>query len=328
MKQFAFGLLLGLPALLLGGLVLLPMEARGGQGRNSTILLSVGQYHKAPDPMLVRDKKTPRPGEERSLEIAEGVKMVFCWVPAGTAQLGSPKAERDQVLRGFPEGGATWLAAEAEEVRGKYTTKGFWLAKYPVTQEQWKAVMGDNPSHFDGKRDNKAKGLDTSRFPVEMVSWDDCQKFVEKVNKRLAGKGLGGKGKVTLPHEDEWEYACRGGKGNKRPFYWGDSLNGKEANCCGDSDPYGTKTKGPNLERTTTVGSYEKAAPHPWGLCDMAGNVWQWCENLHQKDSTRRVFRGGSWSSQATSCRAASRASRLPGSREKDNGLRLAFRLD
>jgi formylglycine-generating enzyme required for sulfatase activity len=132
---------------------------------------------------------------------------------------------------------------------------------------------------------------------------------------------------VSLPHEDDWEYACRGGKGNKRPFYWGDSLNGRQANCDG-TRPYGAETEGPYLDRTTQVSSYEKEAPHPWGLCDMAGNVWQWCENRYTPGKEGRVVRGGSWYYGAWSCRSARRFGTEPGSCNHNIGFRLAFRLD
>ncbi len=283
-----------------------------------------------PNPLLISSE--PKPGEERSVEIADGVKMVFCWIPAGTAQLGSPRAERDEVLKQLkakeePE----WLTSEAEGKRGKYTTKGFWLGKYPVTQEEWQAVIKANPSSFDGKtvyKDNKAKGLVTTRFPVEQVSWYDSYTFLEKLNDRnVASKALGMKGKLVLPHEDEWEYAYRGGKGNKTAFYWGDKLNGKEANSAG-TKPYGTKDEGPFLERTTEVGRYEKVAPHPWGLCDMSGNVLQWCDNLYTSEKTNRVVRGGSWGYDCGRCRGARRYEGGPGNCVSCLGVRLSFRLD
>jgi formylglycine-generating enzyme required for sulfatase activity len=94
----------------------------------------------------------PKPGEEREFEIAKGVKMKFCWIPAGEAQLGSPKSERDAVMKQLVEAKIVrvgevpdWLASEAEEKRGKFHTKGFWLAKYPVTQGEYEAVVGKNP---------------------------------------------------------------------------------------------------------------------------------------------------------------------------------------
>ena len=128
------------------------------------------------------------------------------------------------------------------------------MGKYTVTQAEWQAVMGNNPSAFDGKQDNTAKGLDTSRFPVEKVSWDMiCGKggFLEKFNA-LGGveKVFGKAGTFALPHEDMWEYACRGGLGNDRPFYFGQVLDGTQANIDGNF-PYGTPTKGPYLKRPT-----------------------------------------------------------------------------
>ena len=230
------------------------------------------------------------------------MKMKFCWIPPGEAQLGSPKAERQEVIGEDKDKEPEELQAEAEEVRGKYKTKGFWMAKYPVTQEEWTALMGENPSEFvpTQKDVKKADITDTSRFPVERVSWDDCQKFIKKLNEKgIVGLG---KGKFRLPHENEWELAARGGLGNKQPFYFGNKLNGTQANCNGDY-PYGTDTKGPNLKRTTAVGSYEKAAPHPWGLCDMSGNVYQWCENYYDSEQKRHILRGGSWEHFASYCR-------------------------
>jgi formylglycine-generating enzyme required for sulfatase activity len=270
----------------------------------------------------------PKAGEVKRFEIAKGFEMEFCWIPEGETQLGSPETERDAVYKKLVDNNdGGWLPAEAEGKRGKFRTKGFWLGKYPVTQEEWKAVMGNNPSVFDGKKDNKAKGLDVSRFPVENVEWDDCQEFLEKVNKRDGMVKVFGKtGKFVLPHEDEWEYACRGGKGNKRAFYWGDELNGTQANCKG-LWPYGTNTEGQNLERPCAVeftngDKYEK---HPWGLRHMAGNVWQWCENKYDQ-SNDRVLRGGSWCMKALYCRSAFR--NYNPDRLDDYGFRVCLRLD
>jgi formylglycine-generating enzyme len=282
-------------------------------------------------------RREPTPGEERDYEIARGVKMKFCWIPPGRAQLGSPKAERDavweQIKKDYKEE-PEWLQSEAEEKRGEYRSKGFWLGKYPVTQGEWLAVMEvKNPSRFCKDGDGKDKvPEDTSRFPVEQVSAEDAEKFLEKLNGRVGREELvrtfGTRGKFVLPHEDEWEYACRGGKGNRQPYYFGNELNGKQANCNG-TVPFGTETKGPYLERTTEVGSYARDYPHPWGLCDMHGNVYQWCQNNYNNDpKIGRVVRGGSWSSGADGCRAAHYNGRSPAYRNYYLGCRVCFRLD
>ncbi len=295
--------------------------------RNSLIaILSLGWFvtpaHAAPLP----DQHKPKPGEVVEVEIADGVKMTFCWIPAGKAQLGSPMSEQEYVTTFSIGKRPPYLDDETESKRGEFTTRGFWLGKYTVTQEQWEAVMGNNPSHFskhgDGKDD--VKGMDTAEFPSEQISWRDCQEFLKKLNDKATIPAAMGKSKFALPHEDQWEYACRGGKGNKLPFYFGDELNGTQANCNGNN-PYGTITKGTHLERTTKVGNFEKAAPHPWGLCDMVGNVWQWCENAYDnKTNLGRVVRGGSWGYDPKECRCAYRFFSSPGNRAKDIGFRVA----
>jgi formylglycine-generating enzyme required for sulfatase activity len=269
----------------------------------------------------------PEPGEIVEVEIAKGVKMKFCWIPAGKAQLGSPKSEQDYLTKTFFEGKRPdYLDAETESKRGGFMTKGFWLGKYAVTQEQWEAVMGNNPSCFSkqGNGKDKVQGMDTSSFPVEQVSWDDCQEFLRRLNEEISvPAAMMSKCKFALPHEDEWEYACRGGKGNKHPFYFGDDLNGRQANCNGNL-PYGTETMGTFLGRTTEVGSYENVAPHPWGLCDMIGNVWQWCDNKCDNQNIRRVLRGGSWFSHARYCRSAYHGIYAPDYRFSSIGFRVA----
>jgi formylglycine-generating enzyme required for sulfatase activity len=283
--------------------------------------------------------REPKPGEEREFEIAQGVKMVFCWIPAGECQLGSHQAERDEVLKGldkFATGGKTpeWLASEAWSVRGKYMTKGFWLGKYPVTQGEWEAVMGNNPSWFrsggGGKEKLKKDNItDTSRFPVERVNWYDCQKFLTKINEPGGGAKMFGKTvKFMLPDDNQWEYACRAGNGNDRTFYWGNELNGTQANCWGER-PFGTTTIGPYLGRTCAVefsndGKYEK---HPWGLMHMLGNVYQWCDNKYGA-SNDRVVRGGSWGIAASACRSAARDRSSPDKSPGYYGFRVCIRLD
>ena len=171
-----------------------------------------------PDPLQGRLAKTEPPvrkaGDRHEIALPGGVKMAFAWCPAGTFQMGSPSSEKE---RGDDEA--------QHEVR---LTKGFWMGIHPVTQAQYQAVMGTNPSHFKG-----------DELPVEQVNWDDTQEF----RVRLKGKtGV----EVRLPTEAEWEYAARGGTGT--PFYWGSELNGTQANCNGN-DPYGTTTNSRTSKR-------------------------------------------------------------------------------
>ena len=275
-------------------------------------------------------KRDPVAGEERSIEIADGVKVLVCYIPAGECQLGSPAAERTEVLKLLKKAKEpAWLSGEAEGVRGKYETKGYWLGKYEVTQDEWVAVIGSNPSSFrlGGYGEAKVAGMKTGNYPVEGVSWEDCQKFLLKVNGRAGlRKSLGGRKSARLPHEDEWEYGYRGGRGNGRAYYWGDGLNGDKANHNGNY-PYGTEEKGAHLKRTTPVGTYENKVKHPWGLCDMSGNVYEWCDNLYSSEQTYRTVRGGSWYGIGLSCRGALRSWYEP-SDANDIGFRLLLPLD
>jgi formylglycine-generating enzyme len=249
-----------------------------------------------------------KPGEEREYEIATGVKMKFCWIPPGKATLGAPKTE---------------VGRDSDDLEEReYTSKGFWLGKYEVMQGEWAAsgVARKEENSFSAKGDRAAKvaGMDTSIFPAENVSWEECQEFVKSLNTRGKVTQVFGKsGTFCLPHEDEWEYACRGGKGNLQPYYWGKVLTAQDAN-----------TSAADLVRTTRVGSYSTAAPHPWGLCDMTGNVWEWCENKYSNDSKSRVLRGGAWRFNPEYCRVAGRDRITPDFRVYYAGFRVCLRLD
>jgi formylglycine-generating enzyme required for sulfatase activity len=261
-----------------------------------------------------------------TVDLGGSVKMEFVLIPKGKFLMGSPsdETEHNRLEKDF----------DAEKQHEVEITKPFYLAKYPVTQEQYRALMKVNPSWFQagrGEEGNKVQGLDTKQFPVESVSWDDAQAFCQKMhdNDQLRRK-------FRLPTEAEWEYACRAG--TTTPFSFGSVLNGKEANCNGNG-PYGTTVKGPYKARTTKVGEYGE---NPWGLCDMHSNVRQWCEDyygpyegLAKQDPVRtikyskesRVVRGGSWNVNAGLCRAACRFGLAPDHRATV-GFRVCFRLD
>jgi formylglycine-generating enzyme required for sulfatase activity len=211
-----------------------------------------------------------------------GMKMLWC--PPGEFLMGSPENENQVQVQ---------------------ISKGFWMARTPVTQGQWQALMGNNPSYFKGSKD----------LPVEQVSWDDAVEFCDKLN---AQESLPSGYRYALPTEAQWEYACRAG--TTTPFHFGSALNGTEANCDG-TWPYGTEIKGPYLERTTVVGSYP---PNAWGLYDMHGNVSEWCEDMYDASGSSRVGRGGSWLLSASDCRAANRSWSDPGRRSNLLGFRPA----
>src|SRR5262249_51308410 len=147
--------------------------------------------------------------------------------------------------------------------------KDFYLGVYEVTQKEYKAIMGTNPSFFskDGKGADKVKGLNTDNFPVETVSWQDAQDFLKKLNERE--KGTLGEWKYSLPTEAQWEYACRGGAASYKKYHFGDTISAKEGKF--------NNTKG----RTEKVGSY---AANAFGLHDMHGNVWEWCLDHYDQD--------------------------------------------
>jgi formylglycine-generating enzyme required for sulfatase activity len=206
----------------------------------------------------------------------------------------------------------------------------FELAAYAVTQEQWRAVMGSNPSYFSrqGISKDRVKDItdaDLKRFPVEMVSWDDIQEFLKKLNEQQKGKGW----HYRLPSEAEWEYACRNAATTKEEcsfdFYFDkptNDLSSMQANIDGRR-PAGKAEKGPNLGRPTKVGSYP---PNKLGLYDMHGNIWQWCTPDPNVKGTYRVLRGGGWNQfGAGACTATnrSRGSKIPDP-EPDAGFRLA----
>jgi formylglycine-generating enzyme required for sulfatase activity len=234
-----------------------------------------------------------KPGEELIFEIAKGVKMTFCWIPPGEFEMGSPEGE---------------LGRKENETRHKVKlSKGFWMAKTEVTQEQWEGVMGSNPSRFQGKD-----------LPVETVRWNGAREFIGKVNaSKLLPEGIA----LSLPTEAQWEYACRAGEIGP---YSGGTL-----------DEVAWYSKNSGKRRAHPVGGKKANA---WGLHDMHGNVWEWCEEWfgdypagQQVDPTgpasgvSRVVRGGSWSNlDAAFCRAAYRGRYYAGDRYSSLGFRPA----
>jgi len=239
------------------------------------------------------------------LEVKSKVTGIeFRLIPPGNFLMGSPSSEKERY---------------SNETQHHVTlTKAFYCGKYEVTQEQWHRVMGDNPSHF------KKAG---ATAPVDSVSWNDCQKFLDKL---CALEGVP-RGSYCLLTEAQWEYACRAG--TKTTFYYGNSLNSRRANFDASKQTYGSCRK-----TTIPVGSFK---PNAFGLYDMHGNIYEWCNNRFdnynnssETDPTGpsfykryRVARGGSWSSFAWGCRSARRNDRLPTLDLNTLGLRIMRKI-
>ena len=239
----------------------------------------------------------------------------FVRIPGGTFDMGSPAAE--------------WGRKDNENPH-EVQVRGFYLGIYPVTQREYEAVIGTNPSKF--------KGPD---LPVEYVNWFDAVAYcnarsiheerapVYKIERETVIWRRNAAG-YRLPTEAEWEYACRAG--TRTPFNTGNNFTTAQGNYNGRY-PYNTLSKGIFRQMTTPAGSFD---PNPWGLYDMHGNVWEWCWDWYgqygperQKDppgpswGADRVYRGGSWSSLGQNLRSASRGLNSPSYRNFDLGFRV-----
>jgi formylglycine-generating enzyme required for sulfatase activity len=245
-------------------------------------------------------KSGPCPGDTQTYDLGGGVQLEMVYIPPGEFMMGSPANEANR--------------SNDETQHRVKLTKGFWMGKHEVTQEQWERIMGNNPSNFKGVKN-----------PVEQVSWNDCQEFVGKLNGMVSGR------RFRLPTEAEWEYACRAE--TTAPFHYGESLDATMANFDGNY-PYGLGAKGEYRQKTVAVGSFQA---NKWGLYDMHGNVWEWCQDWYGDYPTSavsdpagpgagdvRVIRGGGWVGNAGFCRSAYRSWNGPGNRGDGLGFRLA----
>jgi len=259
--------------------------------------------------------------QEKAVDLGNGVRLEMVLITAGEFLMGSPKEEIWNWIAWAERMGVVNPRSriEREAQHRVRITRPFYLGKYPVTQEQWQAVMGNNPSNFKGPQN-----------PVEEVSWADCEQFLDKLNANV------GRGKFSLPSEAQWEYACRAGSttvycfGDDEPrlgdYAWYDENSGKMTHPAG------------------------KKKPNAWGLYDMHGNVWEWCQDWYWDwgddlyhpgyyaespiDDPAgpagpayrpfRVVRGGSWTYPAGCCRSANRSYFEPGLRRSYLGFRIS----
>ncbi|MBO1066628.1 MULTISPECIES: bifunctional serine/threonine-protein kinase/formylglycine-generating enzyme family protein [Nostocales] len=217
-------------------------------------------------------------------DLGKGVKLEMIAIPGGTFLMGSPENEAGR--------------RDSESPQHQVTVPSFFMGKYQLTQAQYQAILGTNPAFFKG-----------NNRPVEKVSWNDAVVFCKKLNQNT-GKNY------RLPSEAEWEYACRAG--TKTPFYFGDNITTDLVNYDGNYS-YKSAPKGKYRQQTTGVGTFP---PNAFGLYDMHGNVWEWCEDdwhenyinapkngsiWNSRSGNRKLLRGGSWFNSPDYCRSAFR---------------------
>ena len=218
------------------------------------------------------------------------IGMEFVLIPSGTFKMGSSNGESDE-----------------KPIHSVTISEAFYMGKYEVTQKEWKAVMGDNPSRFKG-----------DKLPVEQVSWNDIQEFIKKLNQKEGGT------KYRLPTEAEWEYAARAGSNSKWSF-------GDNESQLGDYAWYGSNSN----SQTHPVGQKK---PNKYGLYDVHGNVWEWVQDWYDSNyyssspktdskgpssGSYRVIRGGGWDSYAEITRSANRGYDNPEGGSYNIGFRL-----
>jgi sulfatase modifying factor 1 len=254
-------------------------------------------------------------GEERN---DNDLKMKFCWCPPGEFLMGSPQAE---------------LNREDNEGQVRVTiTRGFWLGKFEVTQRQWEDVMDTT---VDEQRalalENELRGSGPD-YPMYFVNHSEATRFCDKLTLRERAAGRIDDGmEYCLPTESQWEYACRAG--TTTATWPGEKLRSTQANFDGNH-PYNSDAKGPFLGKTTVGGEFSGNA---WGLCDMHGNVQEWCRDEYASElpggidpevaseDKRRITRGGSWFDAGAYCRSAYRGRFNPNYRYDFLGFRVAL---
>ncbi|MEM1293332.1 MAG: SUMF1/EgtB/PvdO family nonheme iron enzyme [Cyanobacteria bacterium P01_H01_bin.162] len=262
-------------------------------------------------------QRQPAQAEYRVEDLGGGIQLELVKIPSGRFQMGAPQSED--------------TSRDMERPQHWVTVPEFWMGKFPVTQAQYQAVMGKNPSHFTNDGANR---------PVEQVTWNDAVAFCQALSQR-AGPAY------RLPSEAEWEYACRAG--TTTPFHFGptmttDLANYRGTDCIneGKTNP-GNFGHGPMVidrEHTTVVGQF---SPNAFGLYDLHGNVTEWCQDvwhgsyagapadgaawLAGGDQDQRILRGGSWLDNPEFCRSAYRFKYAPGGRVSVIGFRVVCGL-
>ncbi len=257
-------------------------------------------------------------------DLGNGITLDLVYIPSGKFLMGTEDEEIERLVQKFDR---EWF--RVEKPQHEVTVQPFFMGKYPITQAQWRAIasredwkierdLDPNPADFKDR-------ADSDRRPVEEVSWYDAVEFCQRLSKQT-GK------EYRLPTEAEWEYACRAG--TTTPFHFGETITTDLANYNGDYT-YASEPQGQYREETTPVGNFP---PNAFGLYDMHGNVWEWCEDdwhenyqsaqeygsaWRSESSNKKVIRGGSWNNIPSYCRSAIRDRYTRDDRDYGIGFRV-----
>jgi formylglycine-generating enzyme required for sulfatase activity len=272
-------------------------------------------FQRSPEVESIGSFTGTRPGEER-----EVAGMRLCWAPPGRFLMGSPPAETGR---------------RPDETQVEVTlTQGFWIGRFEVTQREWTRIVGA----FPDKSPSTDFGMG-DEFPVYWVDFAEAEGFCRRLTERAHGsRELPDDWEFRLPSEAQWEYACRAGTTTATSF--GDALGHAQANFAGA--PLNGGDDGPAAHRATPVGRFPA---NPWGICDMHGNVFEWCRDWYHaelpggtdpdlretkgapnRDGTySRVRRGGAWNDDGWACRSAFRLRYEPDRRADHIGFRVVL---
>ena len=246
---------------------------------------------------IERKKHTARYYSET---LSNGIDLDMVLIREGEFMMGAPETELE--------------STDNERPQHLVAVPTFFMGRYPITQEQWQAIMGNNPSEFKG-----------DKRPVENISWEDAKEFCDRLTQHTNRE-------YRLPTEAEWEYACRAE--TKTPFHFGETITTELANYDGKY-VYGAGVEGEYRGETTEVGQFP---PNAFGLYDMHGNVWEWCEDDWHENyqdapndgrawvsefNNIKVVRGVSWFNNPTYCRSAFRDINARDDRDFTVGFRV-----